>query len=173
MTHPDKDSQAELIAAANAVVERWHSRDWKAPHTKEFIERLAAAVGAAKAAPPALDAEGLPDLPQPMRKVYERPHGLQELLYYTAEQVRQAQRDAYEAGKLAAITAAQRKVAEDLASMKARLARQDQQPARTSVDTAAFRIVLMLYNEGEITERQLIANINAWGGVEQPKQEGT
>lgn len=40
----------ELIAAADAVVERWHSRDWKQPHTAEFIARLAAAVGAAKRA---------------------------------------------------------------------------------------------------------------------------
>lgn len=38
----------ELIEAANAVVERWHSRDWKQPHTADFIARLAAAVGAAK-----------------------------------------------------------------------------------------------------------------------------
>jgi hypothetical protein len=39
---------AELVAAANAVVERWHSKDWKQPHTAEFIGRLAAAVGAVK-----------------------------------------------------------------------------------------------------------------------------
>lgn len=44
---------AELVRAADAVVERWHSRDWKQPHTAEFINRLAAAVGALKfAAPP-------------------------------------------------------------------------------------------------------------------------
>jgi hypothetical protein len=38
----------ELIEAADAVVERWHSLDWKQPHTAEFIARLSAAVGAAK-----------------------------------------------------------------------------------------------------------------------------
>lgn len=32
--------------------------------------------------------EEVPPLPQPMRKVYERPHGTQELLYYTAAQMR-------------------------------------------------------------------------------------
>jgi hypothetical protein len=54
---------AELLAAADAVVERWHSRDWKQPHTAEYIARLAAAVGAVKRrAPPALDTEGLPPL---------------------------------------------------------------------------------------------------------------
>lgn len=41
-------ASGELIVAADAVVERWHSRDWKQPHTAEFINRLAAAVGAAK-----------------------------------------------------------------------------------------------------------------------------
>jgi hypothetical protein len=39
---------AELLAAADAVVERWHLRDWKAPHTAEYIARLSAAVGAVK-----------------------------------------------------------------------------------------------------------------------------
>lgn len=34
------------------------------------------------------DCGALPPLPQPMRKVYDRPHGTQELLYYTAEQMR-------------------------------------------------------------------------------------
>ena len=41
----------DLLDAANAVVERRHTKDWKQPHTVVFIERLAAAVGAAKAAP--------------------------------------------------------------------------------------------------------------------------
>ncbi len=41
---------AELLQAADAVVERWHSKDWKQPHTADFINRLAAAVGAAKRA---------------------------------------------------------------------------------------------------------------------------
>ncbi len=36
---------AELIEAADATVERWHSRDWKQPHTAEFINRLALAIG--------------------------------------------------------------------------------------------------------------------------------
>lgn len=45
-----ENASAELIAAADATVERWHSRDWKQPHTADFIARLAAAVGAAKAA---------------------------------------------------------------------------------------------------------------------------
>lgn len=40
----------ELVRAADAVVERWHSRDWKQPHTGEFIARLAASVGTAKRA---------------------------------------------------------------------------------------------------------------------------
>lgn len=30
----------------------------------------------------------LPPLPQPMRKVYERPHGEQELFYFTADMMR-------------------------------------------------------------------------------------
>jgi hypothetical protein len=38
----------DLLAAADAVVERWHSRDWKQPPTASFIERLARAVGWAK-----------------------------------------------------------------------------------------------------------------------------
>lgn len=70
--------------------------------------------------------------------------GNAQMPLYTAEQVRQAQRDA---------------VAAD------RLARQYQQPARASVDTVEFRTVLMLYNEGDLSERELIAHINAWGGV--------
>lgn len=42
----------ELLSAADAVVERWHSKDWKQPHTAEFINRLSAAVGAVKFATP-------------------------------------------------------------------------------------------------------------------------
>lgn len=48
MTHHE-----ELIAAADAVVERWHSRDWKQPPTADFIARLSAAVGEARRAAPA------------------------------------------------------------------------------------------------------------------------
>jgi hypothetical protein len=47
----------ELVHAADAVVERWHSRDWKQPHTAEFINRLAEAVGALKFAAPPLSSE--------------------------------------------------------------------------------------------------------------------
>jgi hypothetical protein len=47
----------ELVHAADAVVERWHSRDWKQPHTADFINRLAAAVGSAKFAAPPLSSE--------------------------------------------------------------------------------------------------------------------
>ena len=43
--------------------------------------------------------DGLPGLPQPMRKFYERPHGLQELEYYTADQMREFARDAVAAYK--------------------------------------------------------------------------
>lgn len=44
-----------------------------------------------------LSNEGLPPLPQPWRKVYERPHGKQELLYYTADQMREYARAATKA----------------------------------------------------------------------------
>lgn len=66
-------------------------------------EAFAAGVELARAAlasrPAEVDDEGLPGLPLPMRKVYERPHGVQELLYYTAEQYRQGQRDAVAADR--------------------------------------------------------------------------
>lgn len=39
------DAWSELVNAANATVERWHSKDWKQPHTAEFINRLALAIG--------------------------------------------------------------------------------------------------------------------------------
>lgn len=42
-------------------------------------------------------------LPTPLVKVYERPHGLQELRYYTPETVEQIRNDAYSAGKRAAL----------------------------------------------------------------------
>lgn len=45
---PTDAQQDGLIEAANAVVERWHSKDWKQPHTAEFISRLASAIGAVK-----------------------------------------------------------------------------------------------------------------------------
>jgi hypothetical protein len=48
---------AELVNAADAAVERWHSRDWKQPHTRDFIYRLAGAVGAVKRAAPPLSSE--------------------------------------------------------------------------------------------------------------------
>jgi hypothetical protein len=48
---------AELVRAADAVVERWHSRDWKQPHTHDFIYRLDGAVGALKRAAPPLSSE--------------------------------------------------------------------------------------------------------------------
>jgi hypothetical protein len=38
----------ELIAAADALIERWHSRDWRAEPTADFIARLTRAVGRAK-----------------------------------------------------------------------------------------------------------------------------
>jgi hypothetical protein len=39
---------AELLAAGNAVVEHWHSRDWKKPPTADVIARLTRAVGRVK-----------------------------------------------------------------------------------------------------------------------------
>ncbi len=53
-------AMAELLAAADAAVERWHSKDWKQPHTAEFINRLAAAVGALKFAPAPVASEPAP-----------------------------------------------------------------------------------------------------------------
>ena len=42
-------SNAELIAAAEAVIKRWDSPNWSnQPHTAVFIERLRKAVEAAK-----------------------------------------------------------------------------------------------------------------------------
>lgn len=63
---PAAEVAGELVKAADAVVERWHSKDWKQPHTGEFISRLAAAVGAAKNGasdqPSRTDAPAAPDV---------------------------------------------------------------------------------------------------------------
>ena len=77
----------------------------------------------------------LPALPEPLR--FAQWTG-GEVFAYTAEQVRQAQRQAYEAGKLAAIADSQREVASDLAAIKARLAAA-QQPAQSIGDDTKFR----------------------------------
>jgi hypothetical protein len=61
----------------------------------------------------------LPALPEPLR--FAQWTG-GEVFAYTAEQVRQAQRQAFVAGRLAAIADSQREVASDLAAIKARLA---------------------------------------------------
>jgi len=97
-------------------VTRWAFRAWQA----------------ARAAPPALDAEGLPELPKPVRMSAD-----QAYLGYTAEQVRQAMRDAVAADRqaraaeiadlreqLALEQEHLRQAVENIAKMRAQLARQ-------------------------------------------------
>ena len=77
---------AELIEAADATVERWHSRDWKQPHTAEFVARLSAAVGAAKAAPASASAgQAAPVLREVAQMLLDRYDQLRGERPYAAE----------------------------------------------------------------------------------------
>jgi hypothetical protein len=144
-------------------------------------------------APPALDADGLPPLPEPKATYADLDDFgnvvIRKTIHYTAEQVRQAQRDAVAADRrarrpdgmstaLAEVTdRLAREAAENLSlkmelrALEAKLARQDQQPAqRASIDTAEFRKLLAdaqgwLDGEPVMDEfaHALIAHIDAWG----------
>ncbi|MFS2027686.1 hypothetical protein [Massilia sp. CT11-137] len=90
---------------------------WKAKAIAAWNDRRAS---------PVVGDDGLPPPKYPQMKVLI--NGVEsEQCGYTAEQVRQAQRAAYEAGKLATIAESQREVVGDLAAMKERLARAQQQ----------------------------------------------
>lgn len=134
-------------------------------HERDLALRLA------RTAAPVAEAVALPPLPEP-------DHSLDggTLDFYTAEQVRQAQREAVEADRaqrrdgmstaLAEVTdRLGREAAENLSlkmelrALTAKLVRENQQPAR-SIDTPAFGALLSRYNQGEITEAQLIAYID-------------
>jgi hypothetical protein len=165
MTHPDKDSQAERAALREII-------EYQAPGYRsaddsdlEYVQGIAQAALDTRRAP-ALDAEGLPALPAPYQEAGEDA-GCWFPDFYTSEQVRQSQRDAI---------AADRRVYEEIIrDLRIELARQDQQPARASVDTPEFRELLsdfaaevrMQFSRDDIARARqtLIAHINAWGGV--------
>lgn len=185
MTHLNKDNQAEG-SVLNLGVERsafeaeyrmlldltpcpdnggymaysthWAWRAWKA--------------SAARAAPPALDAEGLPAL----RKIGAQ---MANVMFNLAQRPGDPL-----TGDVVAIMDSLRKQW-DAAVRSESAARQDQQPARASVDTEEFRALLADFGHnwtnGDDAQRSsraaLIAHINAWGGVDPgvvpaPKKEG-
>lgn len=75
----------------------------RAQQAADRIEKLEAELAECRRAAPSSSADELPPLPQPMRKVYERPHGAQELFYFTAEQMRDYARAAFALGRGAAV----------------------------------------------------------------------
>lgn len=79
---PNKEV-ARFVAAANpaAVLELIADNERLRADAKIMAKELAERASALRAEPAVID---LPALPQPWRKEYERPHGLQTLLYYTA-----------------------------------------------------------------------------------------
>lgn len=78
---------SDLRAAAQAVVDRWDSPQWKdEPHTAEFINRLRRALEA-----PA-GGDGLPELPEPLLRVNDLAGGVAHA--FTADQMRQYALDA-------------------------------------------------------------------------------
>lgn len=183
MTHPDKDNQAERADFEAWATSQGHMIDSVLEtggrmYVSGFTRRAWDVWQAARAASPALGAEGLPPLPQSMHSYQassDSEFAANWKAAYTAEQVRQAQRDAVAVDRLAQASA---KSASKTAETRmdtgfdagAKHARQDQQPARGSIDTEAFREFAMDYRGADPAYARkaydaMIAHINAWGGT--------